>query len=151
MQIYATECAAQVSTLACSILRRTPVVRPAMIKQADLGQRSLSKIYRGCAPAAIQTHTSFHKSIFLWSFFEALDLSCQVRPICVQVGPSWAPGGTSWAPSWGSEGNLGTKLGSQIDQNSIKKRIKSWTFVSPILDRFLDALGSIFGGLLVPS
>ena len=38
MQIYATECAAQVATLACSILRRTLKVRPPVIEQADICQ-----------------------------------------------------------------------------------------------------------------
>ena len=87
----------------------------------------MSKIYLG-GPPLPPTQPVFVPVFDLFLiFFEYLGLSCQVRPICVQVWPSWVPGGPSWAPSWGSEGDLGAKLGSKIDQKSIQNLIISWT------------------------
>ena len=91
-------------------------------------------------PLPILEHSSPNPVLlFFWSFFEAVDLNCQVRPICAQVVPSWVPVGPSWTPSGGSERDLGAKLGTQIDQKPIKKSITCWmTF-------FMD-LWSIFIG-----
>ena len=126
MQIYATECAAQVSTLACSILRRTPVVRPAVIELADLGQRSLSKIYLGGPPLPPTQRVLVPFFDLFLIFFR----SCWSKPSSSShLCPRW-PKLDPRCPLLGSKlgvrGDLGAKLGSKIDQKSIKNRIISW-------------------------
>ena len=112
MQIYATECAAQVSTLACSILRRTPCGSASSVKLADLGQRSLSKIYRGSAPAANPFVLRSLFRSFFWSLFKSAylrvkfrsfvsmlpELEAQVAPLGLQVGGPRGILGPSWGP-----------------------------------------------------
>ena len=86
--------------------------RPAVIRQVDLGQRSLSKIYRGSAPAVVRTvfHSLF--DLFLTFFrisWSKMSSSSDLCPSCVKVSPRWSLLGSKWGGvrggSWGQVGN----------------------------------------------
>ena len=112
-----------------------PAPNPLWVGQQCKTSWTMSKILvkdllRGPASAALPTRVQSINRSFFRSLIEDLGLSCQVRPICAQVAPSWVPGGLCWAPSGGSKVDLGTKLGTQIDQKSIKKSITCWIIFS---------------------
>ena len=69
-KIYGKKCAAQVYTLACSILRHTPKVWPAVMNRLWYIKGLRSKdLHRGSAPAAIPTRTSILFSMLFGLFF----------------------------------------------------------------------------------
>ena len=96
MQLYATECAAQVSTLACSILRRTPWCAALSVGLSChlLFLYIVNKYKRGCASAAVPTifvplmqRVPFLEHSSLQSLFEAGDLSSEARLLGARVVP----------------------------------------------------------------
>ena len=143
MQIYATECAAQVSTLACSILRRTPVVRSAVSKTGWSRSKIFFKDLQGVRPCRppnpwVNPVFDLFRSFFRNSWSK-LSSSSQLCPSCPKLSPSWP----LLDSKWGVRGDLGAKFGTQIDQKSIKKS-------DPTSDRFWDRFLIDFGAQLGP-